>query len=339
MTDIVRIGVIGAGRIGRLHAANLAFQTEKAQLAAVMDVDQRLAEEVGRDCRAASVCFDHREIMEDKNIDAVYICSPTPTHCRLIIEAAAAGKQIFCEKPIDLDTTEIDRALEAVEKAGVKLFVGFNRRFDPNFQKARDLVREGGIGRVHLVRITSRDPVPPPLDYVKVSGGLFLDMTIHDFDMCRFLAGEEVREIYAQGTALIDPKVAEWGDVDTAVTLLTYDSGAYCVIDNSRQAVYGYDQRVEAFGSEGCVVVDNRTPHSAKIYNDRGVTGAKPLYFFIERYTEAYIEESRRFVDCVLKDTPPPVSGLDGKISVLMGLAAGQSMKEHRPVSFSPGQG
>ena len=334
MADQVRIGVIGAGRIGKLHARNLSFNISDATVVAISDIFLNAAKECAAECRIPKAVKDHREILEDPDVDAIFICSSTDTHSQMIVEGAEAGKQIFCEKPIDFDIDRIDKALEAVEQAGVKLQIGFNRRFDPNFKRVRDAVAEGELGTPHIIRITSRDPEPPPIEYVKVSGGLFLDMMIHDFDMCRYLMGEEVVEVYATGTTLIDPKIGEAGDVDTAVVTLTYESGAYCVIDNSRQAVYGYDQRVEVFGTEGCVVVDNREPYSATFFK-RGQVQRDPLhYFFLERYKDAYLEETREFIKCVQEGTTPSVTGIDGKLPIIIGLAANQSLKEHRPVKI-----
>ena len=332
MADQVRIGIIGAGRIGQLHARNLSFMIPEAEIAAVSDVYFDAAKQCAAECHIPKAVTDHREIMEDPNIDAIFICSSTDTHSQMIVEGAEAGKHIFCEKPIDFDLNRIDRALAAVEKAGVKLQIGFNRRFDPSFKHARDLVAEGKIGTPHVVRITSRDPEPPPVSYVKVSGGMFLDMTIHDFDMCRYLLGENVTEIYAVGTSLVDPEIGKAGDIDTAVITLTYDSGAFCTIDNSRKAVYGYDQRIEVFGSEGCIVVGNRTPYEGMLYNSATVQSALPMYFFLERYNESYIAEARQFITTIRNDTPSPVAGIDGKIPVIMGLAAQQSLQEHRPI-------
>jgi myo-inositol 2-dehydrogenase/D-chiro-inositol 1-dehydrogenase len=332
MTEQIRIGLIGAGRIGKLHARNLSFHIPDAKIVAVSDVYLDAAKQCAAECQIPKAVQDHREIMEDSEIEAIFVCSSTDTHSQMICEGAEAGKHIFCEKPIDFDLNRINEALNAVEKAGVKLQIGFNRRFDPSFKHARDIVAEGKIGKPHIIRITSRDPEPPPLEYVKVSGGIFLDMTIHDFDMCRYLMGEEVIEIYATGTSLVDPEIGKLGDIDTAITTLTYQSGAFCTIDNSRQAVYGYDQRVEVFGSEGCIVVGNRTPYDGTLYGHETVQSSLPLYFFLERYNEAYIEEARQFIRCIIEDTTPLVVGIDGKIPVLMGLAAQKSLKEHRPV-------
>jgi myo-inositol 2-dehydrogenase/D-chiro-inositol 1-dehydrogenase len=327
-----RIGLIGAGRIGKVHARNLAFALPEAQVLAVSDVNLDSARQCAAECHIPKVVKDHREIMGDPDIDAIFICSSTDTHSQMIVEGAEAGKHIFCEKPIDFDLQRIQAALDAVKKAGVKLQIGFNRRFDPDFKRARTAVVEGKIGKPHIIKITSRDPAPPPIEYVKVSGGLFFDMTIHDFDMCRYLMGEEVVEIYATGTSIVDPKISAAGDIDTAIVTLTYQSGAYCVIDNSRQAVYGYDQRVEVFGTEGCMVVANREPFTATFFR-RGQVERDPIpYFFIERYKEAYLEETREFIACLQEDTTPSVTGIDGKIPILMAMAANQSLKERRAV-------
>jgi len=256
----------------------------------------------------------------------VVICSSTDTHAQIISEAAEAGKHIFCEKPIALDIDKIDQAIAAVKNAGIKLQVGFNRRFDPSFKKAKDLVAKGTIGTPHLVRITSRDPEPPPISYVKVSGGIFLDMMIHDFDMARFLLDQEAVELMAVGSCLVDPAIGEAGDIDTAIVTLKYEGGAWGTIDNSRKAVYGYDQRIEIFGSEGCVIVGNPTPTEVIVNGAEDTKTDKPLYFFIERYQEAYLAEMEEFINCIREDKEPPVGGFDGKISVQMGYAAKESL-------------
>jgi myo-inositol 2-dehydrogenase/D-chiro-inositol 1-dehydrogenase len=330
----IRIGVIGAGRIGRLHAQNLAYRVPGAKLVAVADVLVEAAQSVASELGLVAY-QDYRRILEDKSMDAVFICSSTDTHAQIIEEAAEAGKQIFCEKPIALDLSKIDRALAAVERAGVKLQIGFNRRFDPNFRRVHDAVAAGEIGVPHVLRITSRDPQPPPLAYVKVSGGMFVDMTIHDFDMARYLVGSEVETVYAAGAVLVDPEIGKAGDIDTALITLHFSNGALGAIDNSRQAVYGYDQRVEVFGSAGMVAVSNNLPNSAVVSNSGGVHGSLPLFFFVERYTESYIAETKAFIDCILNDTTPPVVGLDGRIPVVMGFAAKKSFEEKRPVRLS----
>ncbi|MFN8453970.1 MAG: inositol 2-dehydrogenase [Anaerolineae bacterium] len=335
MATKINLGLIGAGRIGRVHAENISYRIPAARITAVADVFVEAAQKCAADFQIPTVMQDPQQIFADPHIDAVIICSSTDTHAQFIEQAARAGKHIFCEKPIALDLGKIDQALKAVAESGVKLQIGFNRRFDPNFKQARDMVAAGKIGMPHLVRISSRDPAPPPLEYVKVSGGIFLDMTIHDFDMARYLINDEVEEIYAAGAVLVDPAIGAAGDVDTAVVTLRYANGAIGTIDNSRKAVYGYDQRVEVFGSAGVVVVANNTAHNAVYSNAQGVQSALPLYFFLERYTEAYVAELKAFIDSIQHDTPPPVSGLDGRIPVVMGLAAWKSYREHRPVKIS----
>jgi len=331
----INVGLIGAGRIGRVHAEHLATRIPAANLVAVTDVVAEAAEKLAGDYQIPAAYQDTRRIMEDPAIEAVVICSSTDTHARMIEEAARAGKHVFCEKPIALDLARIDQALATVDRAGVKLQVGFQRRFDPSFQRAREAVVSGQIGVPNILRITSRDPQPPPIEYVRVCGGIFLDMTIHDFDMARFLMGDEVDEVYAACGVLVDPAIGEAGDVDTAVVTLQFAGGALGAIDNSRRAAYGYDQRVEVFGSQGMVTVSNHAPNAAVISDAGGIHAPLPLHFFIERYTEAYEAEMRAFVECVLHDTPPPVTGRDGRIPVVMGYAAQLSLAEHRPVRLT----
>ncbi len=335
MTQKINVGLIGAGRIGRVHAEHLAYRVPGANLVAVADVFEEAAKKVAADFQIPDAYQDHRRIMEDETIEAIVICSSTDTHSQMIEEAAAAGKHIFCEKPIDHDLSKIDHVLASVKESGVKLQIGFNRRFDPNFRRVREIVASGEIGVPHILRITSRDPGPPPIEYIKVSGGIFLDMTIHDFDMARFLIGEEVVEIYAVGGVMVDPQIGETGDIDTAIITLRFENGVIGTIDNSRKAVYGYDQRVEVFGSEGVVVISNNTPDTAVVSNASGIHAPLPLFFFIERYTEAYIAEMKEFIECIQQDTSPPVTGIDGRIPVVMGYAAKKSYQDNRPVRLS----
>jgi myo-inositol 2-dehydrogenase/D-chiro-inositol 1-dehydrogenase len=335
MTHKITVGLIGAGRIGRLHAEHLAFRIPQANLVAVSDIVLSAAEECAAACDVPTALQDHRVIMERADIEAVVICSSTNTHAQMIEEAAAAGKHIFCEKPIDFDLVRIDQALAAVAEAGVKLQIGFNRRFDPNFRRVRELVAAGHIGEPHILRITSRDPQPPPIEYVKVSGGIFLDMTIHDFDMARYLVGSEVVEVYAAGGVMVDPAIGEAGDIDTAVITLRFENGAVGVIDNSRQAVYGYDQRVEVFGSKGAASADNNYPNTTVVSDARSVHRDLPLNFFMERYIDSYIAEMEAFIACIQQDETPSVTGVDGRIPVVMGYAARKSYEENRPVRLS----
>jgi len=332
LPDRIRIAVIGAGRIGKLHAEHLATRIPGVQLAAVADIDLAAAQETAARFNAPVAVADYRQLLDDKTIHAVIIASATDTHTEITQQTAAAGKHVFCEKPIDFDLKRIDQTLAAVEKAGVKFQVGFNRRFDLNFRRVREMVATGKIGAPHILRITSRDPQPPPLEYVKVSGGIFLDMTIHDFDMARYLMGSEVTEIYTAGAVLVDPAIGAAGDLDTAVITLRFANDAIGAIDNSRRAVYGYDQRVEVFGSAGMVAVSNNTPDTHMYSNAEGIHSALPLYFFLERYTGSYIAELQAFVESLHNDTPPPVTGMDGRLPVVMGLAAQKSYRENRPV-------
>lgn len=328
----VRLGIIGAGRIGKVHAENLVHRISGAEVVAIADLREEAAQKCAIELGIPRAYGDPRPILEDKAVDAVFICTSTDTHAPLIEAAARTGKHIFCEKPIALDLPAIDRALEAVSRAGVKLQVGFNRRFDPNFARARELVAQGTVGRPHLLRVTSRDPAPPPPEYVKVSGGIFLDMTIHDLDMARFLLGEEVVEVYATGSVLVDKRIGELGDVDTAVVVLRFQNGAIGVIDNSRRAVYGYDQRVEVFGDKGMVRVDNPRLDTLVQSDDQGDHATRIFRFFMDRYTESFVREAQAFVDCVREDRVPPVTGEDGRIAVVLAHAALRSLKERRPV-------
>lgn len=332
MDGKIKTGVIGAGRIGRLHAENIVNNIREAEIKAIADINTENVKDWANELGINNVYDDYRRIIADPEIEAVLICSSTDTHAQIIIEAANAGKHIFCEKPIDFSIDRIYEALDAVDKNGVKLQIGFNRRFDHNFKKVRDLVKEGEIGTPHIIRITSRDPEPPPIEYVKRSGGIFLDMTIHDFDMARYLSGSDVVEVYTNAAVLVDPAIGEAGDADTAVISLKFANGAIGVIDNSRKAAYGYDQRVEVFGSEGCVTVSNDTPTSAVISTQSGVISDKPKYFFLERYQDSFVTEMRAFFDSIINDSEPPVNGVDGLKPILIALAAKESYETGRPV-------
>jgi myo-inositol 2-dehydrogenase/D-chiro-inositol 1-dehydrogenase len=330
----MKLGLIGAGRIGKLHAELLTYHIPEAEIKTVADIYIDDVKAWANQLRILNLTTDYSDILNDAEIEAVLICSSTDTHAQLIVEAAKAGKHIFCEKPIDFNIEKIKQALNSVKAAGVKLQIGFNRRFDHNFKKVREVVESGKIGDIHIVKITSRDPAPPPIEYLKVSGGIFLDMAIHDFDMARYLSISEVEEVYAQGAVLIDPEIGKLGDVDTAITTLTFKNGALGVIDNSRQAVYGYDQRVEVFGSKGYVDVKNDFPNSAILSTADGVTREKPHHFFLERYKASYIEELKAFTEAVTRDEESPVTGNDGLQPVLIGVAALKSLTEKKPVKI-----
>ncbi|MFH1618436.1 MAG: inositol 2-dehydrogenase [bacterium] len=332
MTKKLKVGVIGAGRIGRIHAENLSFRIPEAEVAMISDVKPESARAAAEEFHIPRAVQDYHEILENRDIGAVAICSPTNTHARIIEESAARKMHIFCEKPVDLDVETIRKALCSVEKAGVKFQVGFNRRYDSNFRRAKEWVGEGKVGTPHVVRITSRDPAPPPLEYLRGSGGIFLDMTIHDFDMARYLVNDDIVEVWAAGDCLVNPEIRDIGDIDTAVVTMRYKSGALCVIDNSRKAVYGYDQRAEVFGSKGCITVANNTPSNTGVWDESGQKREPFLFFFLERYRDAYVAEMREFVDCVLMDKQPSSTGVDGLKAVILGLAAQKSLREGRTV-------
>lgn len=333
---MVKVGIIGAGRIGRVHVESICTQVPDAKVKTLADpfMSEETAE-WAKNMGVAQVTKDYKEIIEDPEIDAVLICSSTDTHSSISVEAIKAGKHVFCEKPIDHDVAKIKEVIEALKESNVKYQVGFNRRFDHNFEAVQKAVANGKIGDTHLIKVTSRDPEPPCAEYVKVSGGMFLDMTIHDFDMVRFLAGCNAEEVYVEAAVLVDPAIGEAGDVDTAVITLKMENGAIAVIDNSRQAVYGYDQRAEVFGSKGMVAVTNDSSSSAVISNADGVTGEKPLFFFLERYMAAYAKEVKCFIEAIELDKDTPLGVMDGLEPVLMGLAAKKSLEEHRPVKIS----
>jgi myo-inositol 2-dehydrogenase/D-chiro-inositol 1-dehydrogenase len=328
----LNIGFIGAGRIGKVHAETLAFRVPEARTLSITDLNRQAAEQLASRCGIPTVAGSVDQILADPAIQAVLICSSTDTHADLIIRAAQAGKHIFCEKPIAHSLAQIDAALAAVRQAGVKLQIGFNRRFDPNFARIRAAVAGGEIGSPRLLHIISRDPSPPPISYVKVSGGIFLDMTIHDFDMARFLIGDEVEEIYTAAGVMVDPAIGEAGDLDTALIVLRFRGGVIGTIDNCRQAAYGYDQRAEILGSAGKIATENRYPNQATLSTGDCVKKDLPFNFFMDRYTESFSNEIRSFVHSVLEGKPTAVTGLDGRIPVVMGLAARKSFDERRPV-------
>jgi myo-inositol 2-dehydrogenase/D-chiro-inositol 1-dehydrogenase len=324
----ITAGVVGAGRIGTIHAGNL-ISMPGVRLKSIADP---YLDPERWSTRGVEPFLDPAAVLGDDEIEAVLICSPTPTHAEFTEAAAKAGKHIFCEKPIDLDPARVTRTLEVVEGSGVRLQVGFNRRFDPTFARLRQAVVDGEIGDVHLVKVVARDPSPPPPEYVRDSGGMFLDMTIHDFDMVRFLSGSEVEEVHAFGAVLVDPAIGEAGDVDTAVVTLKLASGALAVIENSRRAVFGYDQRIEVFGSRGGVEALNESPCQVRLRTKVGERAENPLYFFLERYQRSFVAELEAFFAAIREDRQTPVTGRDGLIPLLIGAAAARSMRENRPI-------
>ncbi|MFX1386851.1 MAG: inositol 2-dehydrogenase [Promethearchaeota archaeon] len=336
MTKSFSVGLIGAGRIGKIHIVNLLHKIPNVRLKSVVDIKitdnlKTWVTERG----VSKLTNESNEIFNDPEIETVLICSPTETHAKFIQKAANVNKHVFCEKPIDTDIKRIKETLSIVKKTGIKLMVGFNRRFDRNFMRCHESVVSGQIGEPQIIKITSRDPAPPPIEYIKSSGGIFLDMTIHDWDMARFQAGSEVKEVYATGAVLIDPEIGKAGDIDTAVAILKFKNGAMGIIDNTRQAVYGYDQRVEVFGSKGCVVADNEATNTVRIYTAECTNVDKIPYFFMERYMESYSTELNYFFECLRNNKEPKPNGEDGLQNVLVSLAAQKSYEENRPVKIS----
>ena len=334
---MLKIGIIGAGRIGKVHLESISYHVKNATVTAMADpFMNEETEKLIRSYGVSKVTKDYKDILNDKDIDAVLVCSSTDTHAAISIEAINAGKHVFCEKPVDHSIEKIQAVADALkEHPDIKLQVGFNRRFDHNFAAIRKAYDDGKIGEAHILKITSRDPEPPNPAYIKVSGGIFLDMTIHDFDMACFLTDSDVEELYVNSAVLVDPAIGEQGDVDTAIITMKMTNGALAVIDNSRKAAYGYDQRAELFGSKGMVATSNDTVSSAVISNADGVTGEKPLFFFLERYMGSFSEEMRQFTEAVINDTEVPVGIHAGLQSVKIGLAARKSVEEHRPVKIS----
>jgi myo-inositol 2-dehydrogenase/D-chiro-inositol 1-dehydrogenase len=326
---LVRICQFGAGRIGKIHAANMALNP-RSILTHVVDVDGAAAEELaaGHGARTSTP----EAALADGDVDAVLIASSTNTHADLVEAAARAGKAIFCEKPIDLDLRRVNAVLDVVADAGVPFFVGFNRRFDPSFRALQKAVAGGRIGKVEMVAITSRDPGLPPLDYLRLSGGLFRDMMIHDLDMARWLMGSEPVSVYAAASILVDDIVAEADDFDSAVVTLKSDTGVLCQINNSRRAIYGYDQRIEVFGSDGMARAENVTPTTLEIMDKNGALTDKPLHFFLERYADAYRLELDHFLDCVIDGVAPLTGGREGRRALELADAALESVRSGKPV-------
>lgn len=330
----LKVGIIGAGRIGQVHAKSITYHIPQAEIVAISDIYFEGAKKVAAELGIPNAVEDYHEILNNPEIQAVLICSSTDTHADIAIEAAKAGKHIFCEKPVDLTVAKIKAVIDAVNAAGVKLQIGFNRRYDHNFAAIKDMANKGKIGDLQTIKITSRDPEPPPISYVKVSGGIFLDMTVHDFDMARFIGGE-VEEVYVNAAVMVDPAIGEAGDVDTALVTLKFASGAIGVIDNCRKASYGYDQRLEVFGSKAQASAANDTPTHVSLIGENGKVTDKPLYFFLERYMQSFTDEMTEFIDCVLNDKPTKTTVDDGLQALRLGLAAKKSLAEHRPVKLS----
>ena len=327
---VTTIALLGAGRIGKVHAKAIA-EDKRARLVAVADAMAPAAAAIAEATGSKVMTID--EIEADGSIDAVIICTPTNTHADLIERFARAGKAVFCEKPVDLDVARARACADVVREVGARVLLGFNRRFDPHFLAVRKAIDDGRIGDVEMVTITSRDPGPPPAEYIKVSGGMFRDMTIHDFDMARFLLGEEIATVSGTASVLVNPEIGELGDYDSASLVLATASGRQCVISNSRRAAYGYDQRIEVLGSLGAVTAENQRPVSIEIANKDGYT-RPPLHdFFMTRYTAAYAAEISAFIDSIENGTAPSPSIEDGLMALALADAAVQAVKEQKTIA------
>ncbi|MGV0878534.1 inositol 2-dehydrogenase [Martelella sp. FLE1502] len=327
---VTTIALLGAGRIGKVHAKAIA-EDKRARLVAVADAMAPAAAAIAE--ATGSKVMTINEIEADGSIDAVIICTPTNTHADLIERFARAGKAIFCEKPVDLDVARARACADVVKEVGGRVMLGFNRRFDPHFLAVRKAIDDGRIGDVEMVTIVSRDPGPPPAEYIKVSGGMFRDMTIHDFDMARFLLGEEIATVSGTASVLVNPEIGELGDYDSASLVLATASGRQCVISNSRRAAYGYDQRIEVLGSLGSVTAENQRPVSIEIANKDGYT-RPPLHdFFMTRYTAAYAAEISAFIDSIENGTAPSPSIEDGLMALALADAAVRAVKEQKTIA------
>ncbi len=338
MKKPVKIAVIGTGRIGSVHTRDLIQSIPEAEVVAICDIRLEVAQAVADELGIERVVKDYHELLEDKEIEAVLIATNTDTHAFIVKDSANAGKQIFCEKPLALNLSDIDDVMEIVEKTGIKLQVGYNRRFDKSFRHVREVVKSGELGQPCVLRITNRDPEPPTIEYARTSGGMFLDMSIHDFDMVRFQIGE-VDEVYAIGNVLIAPFLKEIGDVDIDIITLRFANGAIGSIDNSRQCTYGYDQRLEVFCVNGVAIAGNEYENTVIKGNSEGYHSAKLPRFFIQRFADCYVEEVRQFLQCVRDDTPVTPTGYDSRASVLLGLAAWESFRQNRPISMKEFKG
>jgi myo-inositol 2-dehydrogenase/D-chiro-inositol 1-dehydrogenase len=333
---MLKIFQIGAGRIGLIHAASVAA-SPKAELYGITDPNTAAASAIAKQYGAKILEIDAG--LTDKNVDAVLIASPTNTHADLIIKAARAGKAIFCEKPVDLNIERVRESLRVVEECKVPLFLGFNRRFDPSFRALYDALKAGRVGKLEMVSITSRDPGPPPVEYIKVSGGIFRDMMIHDLDMAQWLVGEKIVEVFATGSCLVNPEIAKAGDIDTALVTMKTASGVLCQISNSRRAAYGYDQRIEVLGEKGMLQAENRTATSLQVADASGITAEPPLHFFLERYADAYRNELLAFIELVTEKKAVAPGAADGLAAQELAEAAFRSWQTGQPVSLADAAG
>ncbi|ULQ54039.1 inositol 2-dehydrogenase [Flavihumibacter fluvii] len=329
----IRIGIIGLGRIGKIHLENLCTRIEGVEVIGAMNPSkpgQKFAERFN----LKIVTDNAGELINNPGIDAIVISSPTDSHADYVIQAARAGKAIFCEKPLDLSLVKVKETLQIVKASKVPLMLAFNQRLDPNFADVKVKISEGKIGKLHTVHIISRDPAPPPISFIKRSGGLFMDMTIHDFDMANFLVDAEVVEVYAKGYNLVDPEIGKAGDIDTGVVIITFRNHVTVLIENSRKATYGYDQRLEVFGSKGMIRVENPLKTTNSYFNEEGRHSARNPDFFMDRYIDSYFQEMKVFIESLQAKKVMPITGEDGLKAMLIAEAANRSVKENRPIQM-----
>lgn len=330
----LKLGIIGLGRIGKIHLVNLCTKINGVEVIGVMNPSQD-GQAFARRYNIPIVTSDASSILNHPSIDAVIICSPTNTHADYVIQAAKSGKAIFCEKPLDLSLSKVRQTLLTVKEAKVPLMLAFNQRMDPTFAEVKEKISVGKLGQIHTIHIISRDPSPPPVSYIKNSGGLFMDMTIHDFDMARHLVGTEVVEVFAKGYNLIDPEIGIAGDIDTGIVVITFENKTSVIIENSRKAVYGYDQRLEVFGSLGMIRAENPLKTTNEFYDDRGAHLSRHLDFFMDRYLISYQREMESFINALKNNEPMPITGEDGLKAMVIAQAANISVKEGRSVRIN----
>ncbi len=320
MYDHLKIGIIGYGRIGKIHYQNVKSLTGSASISIC-------SPRIKEGSHDASYYTDFKQLLHEESPDAIIICSPTPSHYEIIEACSHKGIQVFCEKPIDLDIEKVEALKKLVDESGIICQVGFNRRYDPEFSLLKSRIENGEIGDTHQITLFSRDPGLPPMDYIASSGGMLMDMTIHDFDMCRYLTGSEVTETYCKGQIRIDPNIEQYDDIDTATSVLTFKNGAVCTIHNSREAIYGYDQRIEVFGSKGMIAVDNLYNNRHTLWSQKGRSEAPTLNFFLERYAKSYKHEMAEFLENVIHHRAPQVGIKDAFEATKIAVMAKESMK------------
>lgn len=334
LRNSVKLGILGLGRIGRIHLENLCTKIPGVEVMAAMNPSET-GQGFARSWNVPLVTSDADRVINHPDIDAIVVCSPTNSHAEYVQKSAQAGKAIFCEKPLDLSLDTVRQSLKVVQDANVPLMLAFNQRLDPSFAAVKEKINEGSIGNIISVHVISRDPEPPPVRYIKSSGGLFMDMTIHDFDMARYITGSEVTEVFAKGYNLIDPEIGKAGDIDSGFILLSFENGATVIIENCRKAVYGYDQRLEVFGTKGMVRAENPYKDTSLFFDESGGHMKRHPDFFMTRYVGSYLREMEAFIDALRNKKPMPITGEDGLKAMIIAVAANRSVKEQRSVKIA----